>query len=397
MVRIHPVPGFSVDPAYAARVSPPPHDNLTALERRKVMEAEPYSFLNVLRSSYDYPPESRPPPDEVRRHAAAHLQRLIDEGIFITTPEPSYYLYALKTPGHRQVGVIAELSVDLIESVIKPHERIRPERADDLATFLADVRVSSSPVVVTYPADRQIDQLVDRVTSALEPILSFTSDDGLHQTVWRLSAGDRHLLEDGFDGIDLLYLLDGHHRSAAAQLHAAQEPGEHYLLVAMFPSDQLQVGGFDRYVTTSVDETVILERLAEQGFAISKLTEIPKPPPVREEMVMFLGGDWYRLVDQLPAPADVVDALAVSSLHQRIIRSVMEADDADVSEVSYVPSTGTLQVVEDRCGQSKEVGLAVLPPTVEEVMKVAEAGGLMPPKSTFFVPKARSGVFLVPR
>lgn len=396
MVRLHPVPGYSVNPDLAPRVSPPPHDSLTPAERRRVMEAEPYSFLNVLRSSYDYPVETRPPAEEVRRHAALHLQRLIDEGVFLPTPEPSYYLYALETPGHRQIGVIAEISVGTIEEVVKPHERIRPERADDLAIFLSDVGVSSGPVCVTYQPLTVIDQFVEQAAGELEPILHFATDDGLTQTVWRLPDAQARTLEESFDGVKFLYLVDGHHRAAAAQQHAKREPGEHYLTLAIFPSDQLQVGGFDRFVTTSVPADEILQILAD-SFAVELVNETPKRPASRDEIIMFLNGDWYRLLDVAPPPDDVVEGLAVNTLHQRIIRTILGADDADVAQVAYVPAEGEPGDIENRCRESGEVGFAVYPPTVEEVMAVSESGGLMPPKSTFFVPKVRSGVFLVPR
>lgn len=395
MVRVRPIGGYLISPEHAAAVSPPAHDALTPAERIALADANPLSYLNVIRSAADYPAEARPPAAEVRAGNAARLAALIDQGVFQFSGGRHFYVYGLEWRGQLQLGVVADLWVDDVATVVKPHERVKPDRAAEMAEYLAEVHVSSSPICLAYRSSPSIDAIVEKVAQ-LEPLLRFESPGDVVQSVWRVEQSLGNELAGCFaDRVESLYLIDGHHRTAATTMHAASHPGEHCLLAAMFPSHHLRLVAFDRYVAVEPGTTPeLLARLREE-FLVEDIPGLPaERPGKREEILMCLEGDWFLLVDLRPPPADVLASLSVSVLHRRILGPLFGAGDSDVT---YLPATSTLEEVETRCRRSGEVAFAVVPPTIDEVMAVSELGGLMPPKSTYFLPKVRTGVFVVER
>jgi uncharacterized protein (DUF1015 family) len=395
MVRVWPIGGYLISPEHAAAVSPPAHDALTPEERIALADANQLSYLNVIRSAADYPIDTRPPPSEVRAGNAARLKAMIDQGVFLPADGRHFYVYGLEWDGGRQLGVVADLPVGDVATVVKPHERVTPDRAAEMAEYLAEVHASSSPICLAYRSNPSIDAIVEGVGQT-DPLLRFESPGDVTQSVWRLDPRLGEELAGCFaDQVSSLYLIDGHHRTAATAMHAASHPGEHCLLAVMFPSHHLGLVAFDRYVAVEPGTTPeLLGRLREE-FLVEDISGRPaERPSKREEILMCLEGDWFLLVDLRPPPKDVLASLSVSVLHRRILGPLFGAGDSDVT---YLPATSDLEAVEARCRRTGEVAFAVVPPTIDEVMAVSELGGLMPPKSTYFLPKVRTGVFVVDR
>jgi uncharacterized protein (DUF1015 family) len=293
---------------------------------------------------------------------------MIDQGVFLPAAGRHFYVYGLEWDGRRQLGVVADLPVGDVATVVKPHERVKPDRAAEMAEYLAEVHVSSSPICLAYRSNPSIDAIVEAVGQT-DPLLRFESPGDVTQSVWRLDPRLGEELAGCFaDQVSSLYLIDGHHRTAATAMHAASHPGEHCLLAVMFPSHHLGLVAFDRYVAVEPGTTPeLLGRLREE-FLVEDISGRPaERPSKREEILMCLEGDWFLLVDLRPPPKDVLASLSVS------------------------------EEVEARCRRTGEVAFAVVPPTIDEVMAVSELGGLMPPKSTYFLPKVRTGVFVVDR
>ncbi len=414
MATIRPFEGYLVNPERAALVASPAYDALTPEQRHAYAETHSTNFLNVMRSREEYPRSQRPSLDVLLARNKARLEEMIRAGDFVREPRPSLYLYRLSVAGHVQTGVVAEIPVaEFEQGLVKKHEHTQEGKEDDLTAYQRVVRASSSPICLAYAGQPEIDALVAELTSA-PPVIDFVAEDGVAQSVWLVDDPSTiHRLQAQFSRVPSTYLTDGHHRAASASRFRASEraanpnhTGEeayNFLLVALFPDRQLRILEYNRMVqgTNGLSHSELLAAV-EERFEVEPLGSAPASSPKprrRGEITMLLGGEWYRVTIRagavLVASDDPVRSLDVTILQDELLGPVLGVGDPRTDpRIDYLSGAFGLQDLARHCRDHDSIGFAVYPTAIEDLMAVADAGAVMPPKSTWFDPKLRSGLFL---
>jgi uncharacterized protein (DUF1015 family) len=362
---IEPVRARLPKPDVADRVIAPPYDALSPAQRYEFAQANPDNFLAQILSPGDGP--------ETGGARAEGLRDFLDR--FYTPPaDPAYYVYEMWSADHRQRGVVGAVPVHELDSV-RGHERVIEGRVQALADFYRSSGINTSPVALGFEAGPETVAAIDDVCLG-GPILDHTST-GVRHRLWRSEPGR---LAPWLGASAVSYITDGHHRVAAAQRGVPH----HRLLVAGFPLQQLRVLGYHRVVLSTAGPEE-LSRL-EPDWAVYR---VEGPPVVgRGTVALRLRGSWYRIVRRAPRPDDVVEQLDVALCHRDIISGALGVAEADVQYLAGIDP--------DEIGDDAAV-VMLEPPTIEEVIAVADAEKSMPPKSTWFVPKVRSGMLVVDR
>ena len=403
MSVLHPFPGLVVHSEWAERVTTGPYDAYSPDERAALSETNPYSFLNVTRSMEDVPEERRHDVDGLLAECAEAMDRLYSVGAYRSFEDPALFLYRLEvdrpTGRHSQTGIVGLVPVvgDRDHRILR-HEEVRPDRTELMARHLVTVGASSSPISLAYRADADLDAEVARCCAA-EPVL-VSESEGVDQVVWAVTGSDAEHLAD-LVGDRTLYVTDGHHRmAAAAQALQATEDGPGPLAwtqAVLFPDQEMLVLPFHRRVGDALRRPPgdLLEALWTVG-SIEERDGAEAARPDRPGRVgVYLGGRWYSLV--LPAAVGdrAVDLLDVARLQDGVLGPVFGIiDPGSDPMLDYVPDPAGLEALAGRCDEDGRVGFVTHPLSVTELMAVADAGELMPPKSSYFEPKPRSGVFL---
>ncbi len=400
---LRPVATRLVRPEWATRVVSPAYDAVRPQRRRELMESDPYVFLHVTRSPGDsIDPDSGRPIEsdaEVTEANAAALDRLLAADVFTDVAQPGLYLYRLRKGDHTQTAIIGDVDLrGLDDGRIGPHERTRPQRAALLADHIERVGVHSSPVAFAYEDDDAVDALVARV-SADEPLIDFERDDGLGQTIWAIPAADVDTLVRHFAD-QRLYIVDGHHRVAAGVEHwrrRGHDPDAAVVLGALFPAGQLRVRPFHRRVADTAGMTAdeLAVAVAAADFGVRPLDVDEDPTPARPGTFgMYVDGAWYEITPFHRHPAEFDATL----LQERILGPILGVDEAGGSgRLEYLPGDSGLSQLVDLTDATGGVGFALHPVSLEQLMAVVDRGQTLPPKSTYFEPKVRSGVFVTPR
>ena len=388
------------------QVASPPYDVMNEQEAREMAAGNPLSFLHVVRAEIDLAPGVDVHSDEVYEKSAGNLQRLIDDGVLIRDKSPCFYIYQLTMGKHVQRGLMAGVSVsEYEEGLIKKHEFTRMEKEDDRARHVDLVNANTGPVMITYKARPEIDGFIDQVCSPHEPVYDFNSDDGIRHTMWVVSdAGQVERLQDLFGKVGALYIADGHHRSAAAyrvrNLRKERNPKQtgseayNYFLGVLFPDNQLQILGYYRAVKDlnglSADEFIAN---VKGNFEVH-VTDMTVPSKPRQ-FSMFLDGKWYRLIAREGTfdEKDPVERLDVAILQKNLLQPILGIDDPRTDDrIDFIGGIRGTKELEKRCGEDMKVAFALYPTTVTQLMDIADNGQVMPPKSTWFEPKLRSGM-----
>jgi len=389
-------------PERAAAVAAVPYDVVDATEARALAADDPLSFLRVSRPEIDLPEDTDPHADLVYETGVRNFARLRAEAPLVQDDMPSLYVYRLRMDEHVQTGVAGCFSVDEYEAdVIRKHERTRKDKEDDRTRHILELRAQTGPVFLTYPASTSVDVAVTE-TTASPPLFDFVAPDGVQHTVWRVAEGVDDDLVSAFDAIAALYIADGHHRAASAmrarQAIRAGAPGagrieaDSFLAVA-FPDDQTQVLPYHRVVTDLAGHSPesFLDGLREQ-VEVGPGTDTPAEPG---EVSMYLAGEWYALHLVPPpdgtAPADRLD---VQRLHDQVLAPLLAIGDPRTDErIGFVGGIrGPGALVERVDSGTAAVAFAMSPVSVADLMGIADSGGIMPPKSTWFEPKLRDGL-----
>ena len=403
MSVLHPFPGLVVHSEWAERVTTGPYDAYSPDERAALSEANPYSFLNVTRSMEDVPEERRHDVDGLLGECAEAMDRLYDVGAYRSFEDPALFLYRLEVDRpdgrHSQTGIMGLVPVvgDLDHRILR-HEEVRPDRTELMARHLVTVGASSSPISLAYRADADLDAEVARCCAA-EPVL-VSASEGVDQVVWAVTGPDAEHLAD-LVGDRTLYVTDGHHRLAAAA-HALQAnedtPGPlAWTQAVLFPDQEMLVLPFHRRVGDAHRRSPgdLLEALWTVGSIEERDSAEAARPDLPGRVGVYLGGRWYSLVLPEPAGDRAVDLLDVARLQDGVLGPVFGIIDPGRDPmIDYVPDPAGLDALVGRCDEDGRVGFVTHPLSVTELMAVADAGGLMPPKSSYFEPKPRSGVFL---
>ncbi|MXW98157.1 MAG: DUF1015 domain-containing protein [Acidimicrobiaceae bacterium] len=404
---LEPFAGWLVKSEWADRVISRAYDNLTPGQRRSIARENPYSYVNVTRSSEDLLDDEYLSLDHLVTQGAAALTRLLDAEVFAPTGRRALYLYRLTHARGSQTGLICAVAVSgFEEGRIRIHEGVREDRTELLTAHLMGVGATSHPVALAVRAwaDSEYAERLDEVAAAAPPDLEFGSNLVSHQ-IWTVPAEmtDR-LLKALADKV--LYVTDGHHRSAAAQRALQRDPGNPVLtrtLAAVFPHSQLHVEAYHRVVADQRHDNrddllwALRSRASYMGGELERVEGAEDARPRwRGEVGVYAAGSWHRLT--LPPPdseAGALDSLDVDRLRRLVIDPVLGADElAATGTVDYVPDTAGLDELVRRCDTGSRVGFVMYPLSVDELLAVADEGSKMPPKSSFFYPKPRAGAFL---
>jgi uncharacterized protein (DUF1015 family) len=407
MSFIRPFAGLRPVPKYAQAVIAPPYDVLTSEEARARAQNQPRSFLHVSKPEIDLPTDIDPYADEVYAKGAENLHRLIEAGVLKQDTQSCYYLYELSTGEQCQIGLVAVANVaDYDSQRIRKHELTRPAKEDDRVRHIDVLNAQTGPVFLIYKHRPELDSIIHSVTSQV-PTLDVKAKDGVNHRLWVIS--DQKILEtitQLFEQMERLYIADGHHRSAAASRVAAlrqaknsQHQGQeayNYFLSVIFPDNQLKILDYNRVVRdlNGLTPPQFLTRLAEQ-FTVQPSAQAVKPQR-NGEFGVFLANQWYQLTihaSHIPT-ADPVASLDVSLLTDFILTPILGIADLRRDErIDFVGGIRGLTELEKRVNSGEmAVAFSLYPTTVEALLAVADAGQIMPPKSTWFEPKLADGL-----
>jgi uncharacterized protein (DUF1015 family) len=381
----------------APRVASVPYDVVNTEEARALAQGNPLSFLHVTRSEIDLPPQTDPYSPRVYEQAVRNLEELKRAAPLILEPEPALYFYRLRMGDHEQTGLAGAYSVDEYDrDLIKKHERTRRDKEDDRTRHITKTRAQTGVVFLTYRASPEVNASASRVF-ATSPLYDFVADDGIAHTVWKVIGADLKALVDAFAKIPVLYIADGHHRAASAARVRAEVRGADTFLAVAFPDDQMQILPYNRIVRDLAGYT-------PDGFLHRVKGVLPlaegRPSPPRPGLVeMYLAGRWYELdltVLRDRATADRAAALDVSVLQQHVVGPLLNIHDVRTDRrIDFVGGARGTKALEEAVDSGKAaVAFSLHPVTVEDLIAIADAGSIMPPKSTWFEPKLRDGLLV---
>ncbi len=410
MVRIREFKALRPREDEAAAVASPPYDVLDSREARVLARGKPYSFLHVVKPEIDLPEETDPYDETVYLKGRENLDRLAADGVLIDDEEPALYFYRQVMGKHSQTGLVVCASIEDYENDrIKKHEHTRAEKEADRIRHVETLNANTGPVFLTYRADREMDRLAGELTSA-EPLYDFTAGDGVRHTVWKVTGAETvRKIKGFFSRLDSLYVADGHHRSASAvrvgqkrreanPAHTGEEEYNFFLAV-LFPHDQLQIMDYNRVVKdlNGFSPEEFLGRVAEKFEVEASRNNRPGRPAGLHEFGMYLGGHWYRLrarPGSFPAQ-DPVKSLDVSILQDNLLAPILKIGDPRKDKrIDFVGGIRGLEELARRVDGGEAVAFALHPTSIEQLMAIADRGLVMPPKSTWFEPKLRSGLLV---
>ncbi len=407
MPLIRPFPGLRPLPGKAAEVAAPPYDVLDSDEARERAAGKPWSFLHISKPEIDLPPGTNPYSPEVYAKGKENFASMLGEGVLMQDSGPCYYLYRLIMGSHQQTGLVAAASVAAYDSGrIRRHELTRPGKEDDRVRQLDALNAQTGPAFLAYKDNAAMDELVAGAAAAA-PEIDIVADTGVRHSLWTLSdAGQLRFITRIFDAMDCLYIADGHHRSAAASRVAAArkasnprhtgEEAYNYFLAVIFPGNQMQILDYNRVIKDLHGNSPgeFLAKL-ENAFTVEKVADRYKPGKA-SEFGMYLDRQWYRLTikpDMIPQ-RDPVKSLDVSLLQDNLIGPILGIADQRLSErIDFVGGIRGLNELERRVDSGEmAVAFALHPTSMAQLMAVADAGEMMPPKSTWFEPKLADGL-----
>jgi len=392
MATVHPFRALRPLPEFAQQVACVPYDVINTAEARTLSAGKPHSFLHVIRPEIDFPEGTDEHDDRVYDKGAQNLAAYRDSEVSIQEDAPSLYVYRLIMDGRSQTGVYACVSVDEYNrNIILKHEKTRPDKEADRTRHILTQQAHAEPVMLTYRDDASVQTLIDRTMQG-QALYDFTAPDGVQHTIWAVE--EVGALVSAFGDVPALYIADGHHRCKAASL-AAAETGEsaeaQFFPAVLFPMNEMAILAYNRIVYSLPD-----------GF-MDRLSELynvqPTNNPVPQEagtICLYNSGKWYSMSLPKTQRSSVADTLDVARLSEYILEPLLDITDVRTDKNIYFVGgiRGTAEL--ERLVDSGKVELAVsmYPTQIEELLAVSDAGLLMPPKSTWFEPKLRSGLLV---
>jgi len=402
MSLIKPFRGLRPAPGRAAEVAAPPYDVLSSEEARARAEGKPWSFLHISKPEIDLPPEIDPYDPAVYAKAAENLARMIEAGVLVRDAAPGYYAYRLTMGGHVQTGLVATASIACYDNNrIKKHEFTRPDKEDDRVRQIEATNAQTGPVLLAYPAAPAADALIAQIAQG-EPAADVIADDGIRHQIWVCDdAAEIEAITRCFDGMEALYIADGHHRSAAAARVAAarrqeeRELSSDYFLAVIFPHHEMKILDYNRVVKdlNGLEKSTLAGRLREAFTVEASAGRVaPEAPGV---FGMYLDHAWYRLtIKPERVPRDPVARLDVSLLSAHVLGPILGITDLRRDKrIDFVGGIRGLGELEKRVDSGEMAAAFALHPTrMDQLMAVADTNNVMPPKSTWFEPKLADGL-----
>lgn len=406
MATIRPFNALRPPVERATQVAAVPYDVVNTAEARALAAGNPWSFLHVSRPEIDLPDGTPIYSDEVYAKAATNFEALKNECPLEIEETSSLYLYRLRMGDQEQTGIVACCSIDEYDqNIIRKHERTRPDKEDDRTRHILVLRAQTGPVFLTYRAHKEIDALVADALQNNPPLYDFVANDNIHHTIWRVPTYDP--LVAAFEDVPYLYIADGHHRAASASRARAELKEQGFSFIGneqynffqcvLFPDDQLKILPYNR-VVRDLNGLSAVDFLAEvkKNFAISE--NAPASPAQRGRWSMYLDGHWHglELLDHGDKPSGVVESLDVSILQDRLLDPILGIKDVRTDKrIDFVGGIRGTNELENLVNEGKAaVAFSLYPTTIDDLLKVSDAGQIMPPKSTWFEPKLRDGLLI---
>lgn len=407
MSEIRPFRAYRPRPDLALKMAAFPYDVIDSNEARVIAEGNPYSFLHIGKPEIDLEPSISLYDDKVYAKGVENLNNFISKGWLIRDETPHFYIYQQNMGRHIQAGLVCLCSVrEYEENKIKRHEFTRKDKEDDRTRHVTECNANAEPVFLAYRAKPDIDEILDAVITNNPPVCDIVTDDDIGHKLWIVPKDLEKQICQKFLDVPCLYVADGHHRTAAAVRHGqmARQKDENpsmdrpyeWFMAVVFPHNQLKILDYNRVVKdlAGYSETEFFDAVRE-NFIIEQ-TEDPRPHKPKE-FCMYIGNRWYRLnakPNTYPQD-DPVLSLDVSILQNNILGPILKIHDPRTDKrIDFIGGIRGLKELEKRCREGWAVAFALYPTSLEELFRVADAGLVMPPKSTWFEPKLRSGLFV---
>jgi uncharacterized protein (DUF1015 family) len=402
MSTIRPFNALRPSPSNVDRVSAVPYDVVNTEEARAMVADNPLSFLRVSRAEIDLPPATDPYSAAVYNKALENFTTLRQTAPLVVEDTPAVYFYRLKMGSHYQTGLAACYSIDEYDTdLIKKHEKTRRDKEDDRTRHISTLRAQTGPVFLTYRASKAVDAVADKVTAGA-PLFDFESADQVRHTVWKVTGADLDAVVKAFGELPCLYIADGHHHAASAgrtrKSLAETSPNTdnkeaNWMLAVAFPDNQTQILPYNRVVRDLAGKTP--EAFLAELKARAQVADGTPSPTKKGEVGMYLGGRWYTLSLEAAAGAmDVGSTLDASLLQDQVLSPLLEVGDPRVDKrIDFVGGIrGTAELEKVVKSGKAAVAFSMFPVGVNDLMRIADAGEIMPPKSTWFEPKLRDGL-----
>ena len=407
MAKILPFKGFLPPASLAELVSSPPYDTLSSDEARSRTKNNNKSFLRVIKPEVDFKIGTEPSGSKLHEHAATNLSNYISNGNLLEDKDQYLYIYQISMGAHVQTGIIAAVSVEEYDSgIIKKHEYTRPEKEDDRTMHIQVTKANTGPVFLTFRNDGSFNNQISGVINRDRDI-SFEADDGTLHSIWRIQDPNTiNEISAYFKRVQSLYIADGHHRAASAsRVHKEMTKNKlienvkesyNYFLATIFPHDEMQIMGYNRVVKDlcGLSDEQFISKLRE-NFDIQKLST-KRGPKERFSFTMLLGNSWYCLTAKKQIiKEDSVSRLDASILQNHILKPILKIEDPRTDKrIEFVGGIRGLEELERRCSLDVKVAFALYPVSIEDLFRVSDDNKVMPPKSTWFEPKLRSGLIV---
>lgn len=385
-----------------------PYDVYNRKEACEEVKNKPLSFLNIDRAETQFDDCVDTYDERVYAKAKELLDKRIEDGTFVQEEKDCYYIYALTMDGREQTGLVACASIDdYLNNSIKKHENTREEKEIDRIKHVDTCGAQTGPIFLAYRSNENINKVV--VAKKQEsPLFDFVSDDGVRHAAWKIDdEQDINVIANEFEKIDSIYIADGHHRAASAvkvgMKRREENPGYtgdeefNYFLSVLFPDEELMIMSYNRCVKDYAGNTVeeLIGKIGEKYDVIEK-GETPYQPTEKGRVGMYIDSKWYELVPKAEILSnDPVEGLDVSILQNNVLNPILGIEDPRTdSRIDFVGGIRGLKELERRCENDMKIAFSMYPTSIKELFDVADAGKLMPPKSTWFEPKLRSGLFI---
>ena len=405
-MRVKAFPALVPAPGLAESLASVPYDVINTEEARALAEGRPNSFLRVERAELELPADVDPYSEEVYAHAKANFEKMQNDGIFVREPEPCIYLYRQIMKGRTQMGITLACHIEDYENdIIKKHEKTRKVKEDDRTRLTDVLSANTGPVFLTYKDVASIDAFIDTWVASHEPTSDFIDDVEVQHTVWRVTGADAAPILSALGEVPFSYVADGHHRSASAarvgkerrDANPTHDGTEDYnwFLAVMFPASQLNIMPYNRVVKdlNGLSADSFLQRLVAKFRLDSNGQKVPEGA---ESVCIYLEGKWHTLEWKAVISENPIDRLDVSFLQDQILTPILAIGDPRTdNRIDFIAGIRGTAELEKRVDSGDwAVAFSMFPTTVQQLIDIADAGEIMPPKSTWFEPKLRSGLFV---
>ena len=410
MIKVQPFKALRPDPRYVEKCAALPYDVMSSDEARELVKGNPYSFIHIDKAEVDLDPSIDIYDDRVYKKAKENLICFENNGVYINDTEPHYYVYRLIMDGRDQSGIVCCASIDdYINGKIKKHELTRVDKEIDRIKHVETCSAHSGPIFLTYKESAELDSLIDRIKSN-DPLYDFITDDKIRHTIWRCDDScTSDNITESFSKLDALYIADGHHRAASAVKVGIKKREQNpsytgneefnYFLSVVFPSKSLKIFDYNRLIkdTNGYSVNELLNKISKELGHITKLSNGERRPKSKNNVTLYLDNCWYNIefFKEICNSDIIQDRLDCSILQNYFLSPIMNINDPRTDKrIDFVGGIRGIDYLEKRCREDMKMAIVMYPTSIEELINIADIGGIMPPKSTWFEPKLRSGILI---